>query len=493
MLFASVINYSSIIFTMFLIILVVWLLNEITRYHGKKALTTKETVIFYLSVLPIILGAVTAFYKIKWILLLSLLIQVAYFILIAIVLFKMIKTVELGKRLKLYIVFGVTCCLFLLLCLTTIFAKLLYIYNAGPASPPSLLLCAVCWASLGVFYILVCRARTNYNRKEEKAKRREYREKKQKLREDSPNLVRVIEKFHRYPWLSVIANAIAFALFITPLKSGDMTKIIIHFGIGCIVLLVVQAKLPRSLRKETAMMFMEKCKKEDDESNDPYFYMHRYEVKNFGSGKWHKEEAFPMFIGTVLFVCNYVFYILSALLAVALAGVVAAVGVMIFFLHVICKAMAENSISLALLHIAKLAFLPLQLAFKFLATIYPFKWILAPFQKRRAYSATPRTQNGVSSYESDLLIQKYVRVNYPLPSGAHWERENLECRGADVYFSGRIVADSDSFDYPRYKNLLDDAKHDIKNMLESQVQDFMRDYPNAKGAKVTVRIDGELR
>ena len=86
-----------------------------------------------------------------------------------------------------------------------------------------------------------------------------------------------------------------------------------------------------------------------------------------------------------------------------------------------------------------------------------------------------------------------MRVNYPLPSGAHWERENLECRGADVYFSGRLVADSDSFDYPRYKNLLDDAKHDIKNMLESQVQDFMRDYPNAKGAKVTVRIDGELR
>lgn len=482
---------GSIIPKMFLIILVVWLLNEITRYHGKKALTTKEFIAFFLPLIAVISDIVVNVHLEIWILLLMLVVKVACFIPLAITMCKMAKTVKSSKRVKLYILFALTCVLtcatFLL---TLFFVKILYINSLLWVVFIFSVVSCVC---VSIFYLLVCHARTNYNRKEEKAKHREYREKKQKLREDSPNLVRVIEKFHRYPWLSVIANAIAFALFITPLKGGDMTKIIIHFGIGCIVLLVVQAKLPRSLRKETAMMFMEKCKKEDDESNDPYFYMHRYEVKNFGSGKWHKEEALPMFIGTVLFVCNYVFYILSALLAVALAGVVAAVGVMIFFLHVICKAMAENSISLALLHIAKLAFLPLQLAFKFLATIYPFKWILALFQKRRAYSTTPRKQNCVSSYESDLHIQKYVRVNYPLPSGAHWERENLECRGADVYFSGRIVADSDSFDYPRYKNLLDDAKHDIKNMLESQVQDFMRDYPNAKGAKVTVRIDGELR
>jgi hypothetical protein len=119
--------------------------------------------------------------------------------------------------------------------------------------------------------------------------------------------------------------------------------------------------------------------------------------------------------------------------------------------------------------------------------------VLAPFRKNHVPHSSPRVKGGVSAYESDLHIQKYMRVNYSLPYGAHWERDTLECYGANVHFTGTIVADSDSFDYPRYVNLLNDAERDIKNILEGQVQDFMRDYPNAKGAKVTVRIDGELR
>lgn len=337
-----------------------------------------------------------------------------------------------------------------------------------------------------------------YDLQAEKERRREYRKLEKSLRKQYPKDIKIFKQYRSFPTLSLIFNLIALITFIIPWFNEQivLTNVAIFLGIGTIILILVQIYLPLNKREQLAVLMKKKYQKKTDTEDDPFFYYYKREYELYGKLSPEEDQQKTTSIlkaGKIIFFINYVFYIISSIVAVIFSGMIlCTIGGVCYFIYHITKALGDNQIALMLLKISKATFKIFKNSIKFFKMVITFKLVHGYETSNNFGDSFRKSQCELPTDEAELQIDCYLKVEYTLPIGVRWEKSSLTCSGTNVSFDGTIYADMNFYNYERLSFLVQQITQDIEATLKAQSEEFLHDYPTAQSVSIDVNITGEF-
>lgn len=151
----------------------------------------------------------------------------------------------------------------------------------------------------------------------------------------------LIKKFHSYPLKTLFANLITLFLFVAFLfacgnPDPENYMPFIFLISGAFSIFIVQKIFPPYYRKAIALAMMIKYKTPQDTGKDPFYYYYRQEYKVLGNLKKSSAETFFTAIGVIVKIVNIFFNLLTSVLFLAFALVIAIMwGGVLWIFHII--------------------------------------------------------------------------------------------------------------------------------------------------------------
>ena len=322
------------------------------------------------------------------------------------------------------------------------------------------------------------------------------------MRFQSENEKDLIKRFRLYPLVSLLLNLIPLFIFIGALSSFDSPVMkgylpFLLFAIGCVCVLLLQTIYPPYYRRAIALAMMEKKQMNPQTAQiDEFQFYYQQECAICGSLQKTSLETVCKILGIAVKLFNFLFYLLSALLAVAIAGIIAVVLGGFLWL-------ASLFLGGVLASLAQACTRPLRAAIAFLLRVVSlrdyfdagdggaqkaFETITA-----KSRSTTSNTKTKEKS-QSGTHLRKYISIsdNGVLPANICWDgKPEIWISHTQVLVEGKVIVSGIS----RKQELslrLTEACDAIRARLEKQVADFRRDYPYASDVDIDVNLSGRI-
>ncbi len=320
----------------------------------------------------------------------------------------------------------------------------------------------------------------------------------------------LIAQFHSFPLKRMVAYILVTLVFSIGFLFSE--QIILFLVAGSVLIIIAEWLFPLGTRKALAEEIKVRCGGENNISKSAYEYLYEREFKLTGQVKSVKIEKLFNIIATVLLVIDYLFYILAAVIAVALAGAITIIaGGICYLAYIIFGAGRANGAAEAVLRLAKATVIPTKWAFKLLGYVLSFKVFRVKEDSYEAMEkfATTDTSTIKSKYStkedpaqmsrdlSELQIDSYLSLDsLLLPTYCSWEGGRvrlLEASFSNVYVEGTLLAKKFLYkSQPDLDKLVREVETKIKSILEGQINKFLQDYPNAKRATINLKIEGRI-
>ena len=303
--------------------------------------------------------------------------------------------------------------------------------------------------------------------------REKYAEKLTRLSTES-----VKRRYFIAPFLNIFADAVTLAIFISAFFMQKTEIMLAMLGIGVVAVIICARFFPSYKRSYLAA---ELCSRNLEDIT--------------ASGIMMVAGAFAR----ILRVCNYLFSILSAFIVLVISLIIAlVVGGVSCIAYVVFSAAHANGAASAMLRLAMLSTIPAKLTMKFF--FYALFANPTPKQEKRhgsdiygqPFETDPQKMGRTLS---ELQIDRYLSLSgASLAPNCQWASPpDLSAYQSDVYVRGTIVCDKICYhDQNDIRQATDETAANVRDHLQRQIDHFLRDYPNASGAKLHIEIDGYI-
>lgn len=283
------------------------------------------------------------------------------------------------------------------------------------------------------------------------------------------------------PFLNIIADAVTLAIFISAFFMETTEMLLAMLGIGVVAVIICARFFPSYKRSYLAMELW-----------------NRNLEHLTSSGVLMIASA----LATILRACNYLFYILTALVFLVISLVIAlVVGGCSYIAYVVFSGAHANGAAEAMLRLAMLSTVPAKLTMKFF--FYALFASPAPKntgERKRRYGdiydqpfETDPKKMGTTL--SELQIDRYLSLSdVSLAPNCHWASTPvISASHTNVYVRGTIVCDKSC--HKNENDVWQSTQTTVSNVeshLRKQIDKFANDYPNVKGATIDVDIAGYI-
>lgn len=306
--------------------------------------------------------------------------------------------------------------------------------------------------------------------------REKYAEKLTRLSDES-----VKRRYFLAPFLNIFVDAVTLATFIYAFFMDSPELMLALFGVGVVEVIICARFFPSYKRSYLAAELWNRNL--DDLT---------------ASGVLMIASA----LATLLRICNYLFYILTAFLFLVISLIIALIiGGCSYIAYVVFSGAHANGAAEAMLRLAMLSTMPAKLTVKF--------FFYALFASPAPKNSSTRTRRSGDIYDqpfetdpskmgktlSELQIDRYLSLSgVSLPANCYWaSTPSLSASHTSIYVKGTLICDkicykTDSDVWRATK----EATAEIEEHLRRQIRKYLDDYPAAKDATLHIDIDGYI-